>query len=176
MSDDVISSVYFYTYSTISQTLAGAFGFLVAVVLFLMQGINTHIGHCAAVLVSNSPADRKRLRQLHVGGRWDDMISLHAKAGQRNPELSDDDNLFTDEQFQEMRREVGRLTTVRRDLSHSMFMTGIVILVAIIAMPLTAFFFHPKDPIAVALLTMTIVAAMFCIRGYLRLMENVFSS
>ena len=176
MSDDVISSVYFYTYSTISQTLAGAFGFLVAVVLFLMQGINTHIGHCAAVLVSNSPADRKRLRQLHVGGRWDDMISLHAKAGQTNPELSDDDNLFTDEQFQEMRREVGRLTTVRRDLSQSMFMTGIVILVAIIAMPLTAFFFHPKDPIAVALLTMTIVAAMFCIRGYLRLMENVFTS
>jgi hypothetical protein len=176
MSDDVISSVYFYTYSTISQTLAGAFGFLVAVVLFLMQGINTHIGHCAAVLVSNSPADRKRLRHLHSGGRWDEMIRLHADAGQKNPDLSDDENLFTDEQFQEMRREIARLANVRRELSQSMFMTGLVIMVAIVGMPLTAFFFHPKDPSAVALLTITIIAAMFCIRGYLRLMVNVFPS
>ena len=35
-------TVYFYTYSTIAQTLAGAFGFLVAVILYLIQGINRH--------------------------------------------------------------------------------------------------------------------------------------
>ncbi len=34
-------TVYFYTYSTIAQTLAGAFGFLVAVILYLIQGIST---------------------------------------------------------------------------------------------------------------------------------------
>ena len=56
------------------------------------------------------------------------------------------------------------------------WVTGLVILAAIVAIPLTGFFFHPKDPIAVALLTVTIVAAMFCIRGYLRLMSNVFPS
>lgn len=176
MSDDMISSVYFYTYSTIAQTLAGAFGFLVAVVLYLIQGIHAHIGNCAAALVANSPADRNRLRQLQSGGRWDDMIRLHADAGQQNPVLSDDMNRYTDEQFQDMRREVARLGTVRRELSRSMFMTGMVILASIIAMPLTAFFFHPKDPVAVSLLTVTIVAAMFCIRGYLRLMVNVFPS
>ena len=176
MSDDVISSAYFYTYSTIAQTLAGAFGFLVAVVLYLIQGINSHIGNCAAALVANSPADRNRLRQLQSGGRWDDMIRLHAEAGQQNPVLTDDMNRYTDEQFQDMRREVARLGTVRRELSRSMFMTGLVILASIVSMPLTAFFFHPKDPVAVSLLTVTIVAAMFCIRGYLRLMVNVFPS
>jgi hypothetical protein len=176
MSEDVISSVYFYTYSTIAQTLAGAFGFLVAVVLYLMQGINAHIGNCAAALVANSPADRNRLRQLQSGGRWDDMIRLHADAGQQNPALSEDMNRYTDEQFQDMRREVARLGSVRRELSQSMFMTGVVILAAIVAIPLTGFFFEPKDPVAVALLTITIVAAMFCIRGYLRLMVNVFPS
>lgn len=176
MSDDLISSVYFYTYSTIAQTLAGAFGFLVAVVLYLIQGINASISTFATALVANSPADRNRLRQLHSGGRWDDMIRLHAEAGQQNPALTDQMNQYTDEQFQDMRREVARLGAVRHDLSHSMFMTGLVIMASIVSMPLTAFFFHPRDPAAVTLLTVTIIAAMFCIRGYLRLMVNVFPS
>ncbi len=173
---EVDSTVYFYTYSTISQTLAGAFGFLVAVVLYLIQGINTHIGNCATALVANSPADRNRLRQLQSSSRWDEMIQLHAEAGQHNPALTTETNRFTDEQFQEMRREVVRLASVRRELSQSMYMTGIVILASIVAMPLTAFFFTPTAPTAVTLLTVTIVAAMFCVRGYLKLMVNVFST
>jgi hypothetical protein len=169
-------TVYFYTYSTIAQTLAGAFGFLVAVVLYLMQGINVHISSCAATLVANSSADRNRLRQLQSSGKWDEMIHLHAGAGQQNPALTGETNRYTDDQFQEMRREVLRLTTIRRELNRSMFMTGLVILASIVAMPLTAFFFSPTAPTAVSLLTVTIVAAMFCIRGYLRLMVNVFST
>jgi hypothetical protein len=176
MPDNIDASVYFYTYSTIAQTLAGAFGFLVAVVLYLIQGINAHIGNCALALVANSPADRNRLRQLQSGGRWDEMISLHAEAGQQNTALSSETNRYTDEQFQEMRKEVVRLANIRRELSRSMFMTGVVILASIIGMPLTAFFFHPTAPVAVSLLTVTIIAAMFCIRGYLKLMVNVFST
>jgi hypothetical protein len=169
-------NVYFYTYSTIAQTLAGAFGFLVAVILYLIQGISTHIGNCAAALVANSPADRNRLRQLQSSGRWDEMIHVHAEAGQQNPALTNETNRFTDEQFQEMRREVLRLAIVRRELGRSMYMTGLVILASIVGMPLTAFFFDPRDPVAVSLLTVTIVAAMFCIRGYLKLMVNVFTT
>jgi hypothetical protein len=176
MPEHMDASVYFYTYSTIAQTLAGAFGFLVAVVLYLIQGINVHIGNCAATLVANSPADRNRLRQLQSGGKWDEMISLHAAAGQQNAALSSETNRHTDELFQEMRKEVVRLANIRRELSRSMLMTGIVIIAAIIAMPLTAFFFDPKHPAAVLLLTVTIVASMFSIRGYLKLMVNVFPS
>jgi hypothetical protein len=176
MPEVVDISVYFYTYSTIAQTLAGAFGFLVAVVLYLIQGINVHISNCAAALVANSPADRNRLRQMQSGSRWNEMIQLHAEAGQKNAALSSETNRYTDEQFQEMRKEVVRLSNIRRELSWSMFMTGIVILLSIIAMPLTAFFFLPRAPIAVSLLTVTIVAAMFCIRGYFKLMVNVFST
>lgn len=176
MPEVVDISVYFYTYSTIAQTLAGAFGFLVAVVLYLIQGINVHIGNCAATLVANSPADRNRLRQLQSGGKWDEMISLHAAAGQQNVALSSDTNRHTDELFQEMRKQVVRLANIRRELSRSMFMTGIVILASIIGMPLTAFFFHPREIAPVSMLTITIIAAMFCIRGYLKLMVNVFST
>jgi hypothetical protein len=176
MPEEIDASVYFYTYSTIAQTLAGAFGFLVAVVLYLIQGINTHISTCAASLVANSPADRNRLRQLQSGSRWDEMIHLHASAGQQNPALSSETNRVTDEQFQEMRRQVGRLAGVRRELGRAMYMTGIVIIASIVAMPLTGFFFAPTSPLAMTLLTVTIVAAMFCIRTYFRLMVNVFTT
>lgn len=173
---DVDISVYYYTYSTIAQTLAQAFGFLVAVVLYIFQGINTHIRNCAAAIVANSPADRTRLRQLQSRGNWDEMIRLHEVAGEQNPALTEEANRYTLEQFQEMRREVTRLRKLRRDLSRSLYMTGLVILVSIVGMPLTGFFFVPRSPMAVLSLTATIVAAMFCIRGYLRLMLDVFST
>jgi hypothetical protein len=176
MSDDLIASLYFYTYSTIAQTLAGAFGFFVAVVLYLIQGFHTQITNCAAALVAGSPANQQRMRQLHLAGKWDEMIELHADAKQVNPQLDDAANLAMDEHFQEMRRQLVRERRVRRELSRSMGLTATVILVSIIFMPFTAFFFEPRDPGAVILLSVTIFGAMFCIRGYMRLMENVFSS
>src|SRR6266540_2082231 len=114
---DLDYSVYFYTYSTIAQTLAGAFGFLVAVVLYLLQGINTHISNCAMTLVANSPADRHRLRRLHSSGRWDEMIRLHVESGERHPELTAEMNKIMAEQFYEMQHESTRLSRVRRELS-----------------------------------------------------------
>src|SRR5262249_60133077 len=140
------------------------------------QGMNGSIGNRAEARVGNSPAGRSRLRQVQDGSRWDEMIRLHAEGGQQNAARTSETNLFTDEQFQEMRREVLRLANVRRELARSMYMTGIVILASIVGMPLTAFFFTPTDATAVLLLTVTIVASMFCIRAYLKLMVNVFST
>lgn len=172
---DVEVSVYFYTYSTIAQTLAGAFGFLVAVVLFILQGTTSRMHECASTLVANSPADRNKLRQLQGSRKWQELIRLHAEAGQTNPGLSPELNRHMDEQFQELRREAARLVNVRRELARSMYLTATVILSSIASMPLTAFFFQPTSPWAVTLLTVTIVAVMFCIRGYLKVMINVFS-
>jgi hypothetical protein len=167
-------SVYFYTYSTIAQTLAGAFGFLVAVILYMLQGINAHISNCATTLVANSPADRNRLRRLHSSGRWDEMIRLHVESGERNPELTLEMNKNMAEQFYEMQHESVRLSRVRKDLSVAMYMTGVVILAAIVGMPLTAFFLAATSIAAMLLLTITCTAAMFCIRAYLKLMEDIF--
>lgn len=173
---DIDVAVYLSTYSTLASTLAGAFGFLVAVVLFVMQGINAHIRNCAAALVAGSPADRHRLQQLQSSGRWDEIVTLHANAGQQNLALAKEENRIMDEQFQEMRRAVARLAALRRELSQAMYATGIVILFSIINMPLTVFFLTPRSPIAVSLLTLTIICSMFCIRGYFRLMLSVVES
>lgn len=169
----VDTSVYLQTYSTLASTLAGAFGFLVAVVLYVMQGINMHIGNCAEALVDGSPADRHRLKQLRSSGKWDEIIQLHAHAGQENRTLDADENRRMDEQFQEMRRSVAKLGMLRGELSQAMYMTGFVILASIIQMPLTAFFLDPSQGPAAAMLTVTIICAMFCIRGYFRLMLTV---
>lgn len=170
---EIGNDVYLATYSTLASTLAGAFGFLVAVVLYVMQGINAHIGNCAAALVASSPADRNRLQQLQSSGQWDEIVRLHAHAGQQNPAVSAEVNRMMDAQFQEMRRALARLVGLRRELSQAMYMTGFVILASIIGMPLTAFVLTPSDAVAAALLTMTIICAMFCIRGYFRLMLTV---
>lgn len=45
------NNAYFYTYSTIAQTLAGAFGFLVAVVLYRLQMLNNSLRNHAMQLV-----------------------------------------------------------------------------------------------------------------------------
>lgn len=170
---EVDVGLYLTVYSTLASTLAGAFGFLVAVVLYVMQGINTHIGNCAAALVEGSPADRNRLQQLQSSGKWDEIVRLHAHAGQQNPAFGPEENRQMDEQFQEMRRALARLGTLRRELSQSMYATGFVILASITNMPLTGFFLEPRSPIAVTMLTMTILATMFCIRNYFRLMLTV---
>jgi hypothetical protein len=170
---DIDVAVYLSTYSTLCSTLAGAFGFLVAVVLFVMQGVNTHISNCASAVVAGSPADRNRLQQLQSSGKWNEIVSLHAHAGQQNPEMAKEENRVMDEQFQEMRRAVARLVNLRRELSQAMYATGFVILASIVNMPLTVFFFGPNSPVAVTMLTVTIISAMFCIRGYFRLMLSV---
>lgn len=170
---EIDSGVYLTTYSTLASTLAGAFGFLVAVVLYVMQGINAHISNCAAALVAGSPADRHRLQQLQSSGKWDEIISLHAHAGQQNPDMPKDENRMMDEQFQEMRRAMARLVTLKRELSQAMYTTGFVIMASIINMPLTVFLLGPTSPIAATMLTLSIIAAMFCIRGYFRLMVTV---
>lgn len=173
---EIDSGVYLTVYSTLASTLAGAFGFLVAVVLYVMQSINTHVGNCAETLVEWSPADRRQLKRLRSSNRWDAMIHLHADAGQHNPQISQDDNLMMDEQFQEMRRAVLQLAQIRQELNRAMYMTGIVILASIVAMPLTVFFMQPQSPVAASIMTTTIIGAMFCIRFYFRLTQAVLSS
>ena len=175
MSDDLVASAYFYTYSTIAQTLAAVLGFLVAVVLFVMQGIHRHIYDCASMLVQHSLADRARLKQLQSGSKWHEMIALHKKVKQYNDDLTSEMNQLVIDHFQEMQREVTKLDKMRKELAISMYFTAIVIIISIGAMPLTAHNFNPRNPFAIAMIIGTILAATVCLQIYLRLIYNVFS-
>ncbi|MFN9906216.1 MAG: hypothetical protein ACK56F_08850, partial [bacterium] len=75
---DIDHSVYFYTYSTIAQTLAGSFGFLVAAVVFRLQAISSRVDQFAEQVLQTSPAEAARLRDIRVSGDWSRLISLQA--------------------------------------------------------------------------------------------------
>jgi hypothetical protein len=173
---DFDHSVYFYTYSTIAQTLAGAFGFLVAAVVFRIQAISTRVAELAEHVIRNSPADPQRLRQIRVAANWAELISLHAGENQYNPRLTKEQNELMDLQFQQIRHGVLLLERIRGALFASMYSTGPVILFSIGAMPVTSFWLSPRAPIAVILLTLAILAAAFCLWSYFRLMINVFAN
>lgn len=173
---EIDHSVYFYTYSTIAQTLAGAFGFLVAAVVFRIQAISSRVSDFASQVMDRSPADPQRLRQIRVEGNWSELISLHAGHNQINPRLSKEENELMDLQFQQIRHGVRLLDRIHAALNASMYSTGPVILVAIAAMPITHFWLEPHSPLAVLTLTLTILAAAFCLWSYFRLMLNVFAN
>jgi hypothetical protein len=173
---DFDHSVYFYTYSTIAQTLAGAFGFLVAAVVFRIQAISARVSDFAGAVIARSPADPQRLRQIRVEGNWGELISLHAGQNQLNPRLSAEENELMDLQFQQIRHGVRLLERIQAALNASMYSTGPVILFAIAAMPMTSFWLEPRSPLAVFMLTLTILAAAFCLWSYFRLMLNVFAN
>ncbi|MFN7769257.1 MAG: hypothetical protein ACK5UC_18820 [Planctomycetaceae bacterium] len=167
-------SVYFYTYSTIAQTLAGAFGFLVAAVVFRLQAISAQVDQFAEQVLRSSPADPGKLREIHVAADWNRLISLHAGQNQMNPRLSREQNELMDLQFQQLRHGVRLLSRLKSALFASLYVTGPVILMAIAAMPITQFCLGPDDPLAVALLTACILAAGYCLWNYFRLMMQVF--
>lgn len=171
---DMDHSVYFYTYSTIAQTLAGAFGFLVAAVVFRLQAISARVDLFAEQVLKGSPSDPSQLREIQVAGDWNRLITLHAGENQFNPKLSREQNAWMDLQFQQLRHGVLLLSRLRRALFSSLYVTGPVILFAIAAMPITHFCLEPHNPLALALLTACILAAGYCLWNYFRLMLDAF--
>src|ERR1700744_1205333 len=53
VSPPVDSNLFYYSYSTIAQTLAGAFGFLAAVVLYRLQALSNQIQTSATQLIGD---------------------------------------------------------------------------------------------------------------------------
>jgi len=70
-------SVFYYTYSTIAQTLAGAFGFLVAVVLYRIQTLTARMQQklsssvTAMQVAATIPMDdaERRSKEIEAAGR-----------------------------------------------------------------------------------------------------------
>jgi hypothetical protein len=171
---DIDHSVYFYTYSTIAQTLAGAFGFLVAAVVFRLQAISSRVDLFAEQVLKGSPTEPSKLREIHVTGDWIRLISLHAGDNQLNPRLSREQNELMDLQFQQLRHGVLLLSRLKAALFTSLYITGPVILFAIAAMPISYFCLDPENPLALAMLTACILAAAYCLWNYFRLMLHAF--
>jgi hypothetical protein len=84
-------SVYYYTYSTMAQSLAGAFGFLAAVVLYRMQMLNSQL----QVIATNMIGDPRTFvmepfRTLYAYHRWTQFVRhVHMDQESRTPIFKD---------------------------------------------------------------------------------------
>ena len=84
-------SVYYYTYSTLAQALAGAFGFLAAVVLYRLQALNGQLQLIAGNLIGDSKTFViEPFRTLFAYQRWSLFVyHVHKDQEARTPVFKD---------------------------------------------------------------------------------------
>jgi hypothetical protein len=145
---------FYYTISTISQTLAGAFGFLVAIVLYRMQSIKESLP------LLKEKADDARHEAIRASSA---PAAAHA--------MAENEKSATLAAFKE---EEQKLMAVRKELSHSLKWTAGIIIACFAAMPFVnvltrGAFYYPS---CLGLLCLVCLAA-YCVITYLPLVRTV---
>ena len=74
-----LSNTCYYTFSTIAQTLAGAFGFLVAVVLYRIQSLEQLIPNIAETIQEDLLDQNRDIRNSCLRREWEALLS-HLKS------------------------------------------------------------------------------------------------
>src|SRR4051794_11331693 len=115
----------YYTLSTISQTLAGAFGFLVAIVLYRMQAIGGQLPVLAEMVINGTQQEAKSvsLRKMRARGQWPDFFAMVHEIGIPGT-AHGGIGLTSSECFFELKTLVGQLDSIRDGLRRSMYATG----------------------------------------------------
>jgi hypothetical protein len=157
---------FWYAYSTIAQTLAGSFGFLVAVALYQMQGIAGNFRGRMEFLFANLFTAPERPKELVEALLRDDAERFVAIA----------QTLAHDPQFEDryitLSLDVRRLRKIKDRLRLSILLTGPTIVACFGLMPFTNKAVMPAT-VACALLGMTTLAAIAGIFTYLELVKEI---
>lgn len=166
-------SVFYYTYSTIAQTLASGFGFLVAVALYQIQQINgrleARVDPMAKLIQFNDSVIRNRARF----GEWPHALEA-AKEYRTQQDVDPQRRRCAEEEIAAFEADMARLEKVRSKLSLSMIATGVTIGVCLVFMPLTnGWLFLSDARVASVPLAGAIVGALFSIGTYLFLIREI---
>ncbi len=145
---------FYYTLSTISQTLAGAFGFLVAVVLYRMQSIKDSL-----------PMLEKKASEAHTGA-----IMLSSSSDRAQERAKKEKELTS----QTLNIARGKLVEIRAQLKRSVNFTAATIGVCLMALPwgkhLTTGTLYYGTCIGVLLV---VGIALYCVVTYVSLVLNL---
>ena len=157
-------NVYYYTYSTLAQALAGAFGFLAAVVLYRLQSLNGQLERIATNLIDDPKTFvMEPFRTLFAYQRWPLFVRhVHMDQETRTPVFK---NLnFID--LGAMDHAASQVQMIRR-----WFLVSMVMTVAGIALCLVALFMMTWEwthtPIVLAVL---VCQGLLAFAAYIRLM------
>jgi hypothetical protein len=156
------TSVYFYTYSTLAQSLAGAFGFLAAVVLYRLQSLNGQLQTIATNLIGDPRTFvMEPFRTLFAYQRWPQFVrQVHLDQEARTP-------VFKELNFMDlgaMDHAARQVQMIRR-----WFVISAVMTVAGIAASLLALYLMEWVQ-SLALLTILLGQGLLSLAAYTRLM------
>jgi len=160
-------AVFYYSYSTIAQTLAGAFGFLAAIVLYRLQALNAQMeNHAIRLMGDPRTFVIEPFRTLFAYQRWNLFVE-HVKKDQdpvnRNP-------IFKGLNFLDlgaMDHANSQILTIRRWFTISMIMTVASITICLLALFLMAWTQN------LPLLATVLLLGLLCLAAYTRLMFTV---
>lgn len=163
----VDTNVFYYSYSTIAQAVAGAFGFLAAVVLYRLQALNSQL----EVIATNLMGDPRTFqvepyRTLFVYQRW----PLFVQNVKRDQDPSNRNPVFKNLNFMDigaMDHANQQVVTIRRWFMISMIITVAAISLCMVSLVLMAYFQ------SMSLLVFMLMLGLACLASYMRLMFTV---
>ncbi len=119
------SNGFYYTLSTISQTLAGAFGFLVAVVLYRMQAIKEELPQLKTK--SSEARDNYFRTPTCPMGANESMERVDERLKQAKEKW--------DKAEKKVKYEEEKLETIKKDISCSLILTAVTLGECLFALP-----------------------------------------
>ncbi len=160
----------YYTLSTISQTLAGSFGFLLAVVLYRMQAIGHGLPGKTSAFDEISPLSIQRnpFNELRRRGDWAGYIDLATRKLDEIKSVEDREKAVS--LLREIKADVNTLGAIKSSLEWSLRWTGGTIIASLILLPLTPLF---EPGLAWVVLVALVSAAVYSITTYVPLIGDV---
>lgn len=158
------ANVYYYSYSTLAQSLAGAFGFLAAVVVYRLQALNSQMENIAGHFMGDPRTFKiEPFRTLYAYQRW----SLFVAQVKRDQDSSNRDPVFKHLNFIDlgaMDHANDQILAIRRWFMISMLMTVAGITCCLLALFLMAWL---QNPIMLGLL---MCLGILALTSFMRLM------
>lgn len=126
METEIMRNVCYYTFSTICQTLAGAFGFLVAVVLYRLNEIPELLRKLRSEAEAGRGLDTHRAFVLAMNeSNWPEVARTLSQAPFADNFVSDDDSKeYLNRQRAKFLRLIDQLEFARRGLRNTLALTG----------------------------------------------------
>jgi hypothetical protein len=171
--NDLDATTYFYTFSTISQTLAGAFGFLVAVALYRIGSMEGEMGAALAeVIPYAATADNQGFLQMKNRSRdWDD-IEKYIDQKQIDAHPSDEVKSVVSTNWNYFKMGKETLSNLKIELVGTLRLTSIVIACCLVLMPVCQLLTTDQGKtfrgpfVAMVLLIVVIILACRCLWRY----------
>ena len=160
----------YYTLSTISQTLAAAFGLLLAVSLYRIQAIANSLPGKAGAIEEIHPlaAQRAPFLELRRRADWAGYIDLANR--KLDAVASAEDREKAVALLLEIKADLNKVEAIKGSLERSLRWTGGTLIACLVLLPLTPLF-EPGP--AWVLMAATVTAAVYSLTTYLPLIGDV---